>query len=317
MERDQETDATGNEGEWLPILPEKVAINSSNRITERRIRLWALVLDSRSVPCRIELSANKWRLLTSAEQLSSAINELQQFEEKNRDWPPPPPLQRPLAENTLATLSVLLLLALFHNMIQLDPVFPGQITFDWIELGSASGDWILSGQWWRVVTSLTLHVDGLHLISNITIGGVFILMLCRELGSGLAWSLLIFSGALGNLANAWIQPPSHSSVGASTLVFGAVGILAAISLLRYRMQLQSRWPLPLAAALAILALLGTEGKNTDIGAHLFGFAFGLILGLTAEYFIERHGHPGRYLNAMLSLLSACVVLASWRQALSI
>ena len=59
-----------------------------------------------------------------------------------------------------------------------------------------------------------------------------IVSLCRELGSGLAWSLLLGSGVLGNLANACLQLPDHRSVGASTVVFGAVGILAALNLLR-------------------------------------------------------------------------------------
>src|SRR6185369_4433376 len=110
----------------------------------------------------------------------------------------------------------------------------------------------------------TLHADLTHLLSNVTIGGIFIILLCRELGSGLAWSLLLGSGALGNLVNALVQAPTHRSVGASTAVFGAVGILAAISMVRYRHHLQRRWFIPVAAGLALLAILGTEGKNTDL-----------------------------------------------------
>ena len=104
-------------------------------------------------------------------------------------------------------------------------------------------------------------------------------------------------------------------MGASTVVFGAVGILAALSLVRNRRHLQSRWPLPVAAGLALLALLGTEGKQTDLGAHLFGFAFGIGLGLAAEYLVEKHGRPGPLLNALLALLSATVVVAAWWAAL--
>ena len=170
---------------------------------------------------------------------------------------------------------------------------------------------------WRLVTALTLHADDLHMFSNLAIGGLFIIFLCRELGSGLAWSLLLGSGILGNLANAFVQSPTHRSVGASTAVFGAVGILASLSLLRYRRQLKRRWLLPVAAALALLALLGTEGKHTDLGAHLFGFLFGLILGLMAEYLIIKKGPPGRLLNALLALLSIGTVIAAWWVALTI
>ena len=141
-------------------------------------------------------------------------------------------------------------------------------------------------------------------------------LLCRELGSGLAWSLLLAAGALGNLVNAFVQRSSHSSLGASTAVFGAVGILAAISLVRYREQLRQRWPLPVASALALLAVLGTEGRNTDLGAHLFGFVYGVCLGLIAEYLIGRHGRPGRLLNALLALLCCGIVATAWVLALT-
>ena len=244
-----------------------------------------------------------------------ACEELRLFEEENRNWPPQAPPAHPLAENTLATISVLILLATFHNLTQLDVTLFPFSQQDWVGLGNAQAARIVDGEWWRLVTALTLHADSLHLVSNLAIGGIFIIFLCRELGSGLAWSLLLGAGALGNLANAYAQPPSHSSVGASTTVFGAVGILAALSLVHYRQQLQQRWPLPVASALALLALLGTEGKNTDLGAHLFGFLFGICLGLITGNLLGRYGRPGRLLNALLAMLSAVVVVAAWWAAL--
>ena len=108
-----------------------------------------------------------------------------------------------------------------------------------------------------------------------------------------------------------MQSPGHRSVGASTAVFGAVGILAALSLVRHRHYLQRRWLLPVAAALALLALLGTEGKNTDLGAHLFGFVSGIVLGLVAEHQVGKHGRPGMVLNALLSLSCIIVVVLAW------
>ena len=123
------------------------------------------------------------------------------------------------------------------------------------------------------------------------------------------------SGIFGTLANAWYQPPYHTSVGASTLVFGAVGILAAVRVVRERDRVRKRWFLPVAGALALLAMLGTEGENTDIGAHLFGFLFGIILGLAVECLVERFGRPGPRGNALLALCSAAVPVAAWWAAL--
>ncbi len=301
-------------GEWLVVSPDPEEARGA--LTEQRTRLLALVLEARSLPCRIEPDGRGWQLLVPADHLAAAREELRLFEEENRNWPPPEPPALPLVENTLANLSVLILLATFHNLTQLDISLFGHHPVDWVDLGNAHAAKILDGQWWRLVTALTLHADWLHLISNLTLGGLFIVFLCRELGSGLGWSLLLTSGILGNLANACLQPPDHRSVGASTVVFGAVGILAAQNLLRYRRHRQRRWPLPAAAALALLALLGTEGKNTDLGAHLFGFLFGMGLGLVAEHLVGRHGRPGRRVNALLALLSTVVVAAAWWAALA-
>lgn len=314
MDRDTENLAAREE-EWLPINLAQVDRDAAPYVSERRAQLWALVLEARYLPCRIETGANGWQLLVPPRSLVVSTHELRLFEEENRDWPPKPPPATPITENTLATLSVLILLATFHNFTLLDSSLPGYFPQDWISIGNAHAERILEGQWWRLITALTLHADGLHLFSNLAIGGLFIVLLCRELGSGLAWSLLLGAGVLGNLANACLQLPDHRSVGASTLVFGAVGILAALTLVRYRGQLQKRWPLPFAAALALLALLGTEGKQTDLGAHLFGFAFGIILGLAAEKLLERHGRPGRWFNALLASICALLVGAAWSAAL--
>jgi membrane associated rhomboid family serine protease len=297
--------------EWLAVTPE----GEAGVHTESQVQLWSLVMSAREIPCRIVPHAGGWQLLVPAACQAVARRELTLFAEENRHWPPPEPPARPMVENTLATLSVLILLATFHNITRLHiPVF-GHPAPDWVYLGSAKAHLVKYGEWWRLVTSLTLHADLLHLVSNLAIGGVFVVALCRELGSGLAWSLLLTAGTLGNLANAYTQLPTHSSVGASTTVFGAVGILAALNLVRRRFHRQRRWALPVAAALALLALLGTEGKNTDLGAHLFGFIFGAGLGLITEWLVSHYGRPRRRLNALLTLASAVVVVAAWWVAL--
>ncbi|MDD2365787.1 MAG: rhomboid family intramembrane serine protease [Desulfuromonadaceae bacterium] len=271
----------------------------------------ALVLDSRIIPCCIEPFGNGWRLLVPEQQVESAIRELALYEEANKGWPPPIPVSRQLFENSLPTVSILLLLALFHNMTLLGISIPGVGSVDFNKLGAAHSQEIMDGKLWQCITALTLHTDLSHLLSNLLIGGAFILFLCREIGSGPAWTLLLFSGFLGNFLNAWLQSPDHRSVGASTAVFGAVGILTAISTLRYRHTVRKRWFVPVAAGFAILALLGTEGKNTDLGAHLTGFASGLLSGLSAEYIINRFGRPGGVLNIMLAFFSWALVLSAW------
>jgi membrane associated rhomboid family serine protease len=314
MDLEQEHTETP-EPEWLPIPLDRVDRWGEQRLSERRARLWALVLTSRYLEGRVERDETGWQLLVPAETLDAACQELRLFVEENRNWPPLLPPVRPMIENTLPTLSILILLATFHNITGLDLTIMGHHPVDWMEIGNAHSSQILNGQWWRLATALTLHVDWLHLLSNLAIGGIFVIYLCRDLGSGLAWSLLLASGMLGNLANAYVQLPSHSSVGSSTAVFAALGMLGALTVVRYRHHLRRRWPLPIAAALSLLALLGTEGKQTDLGAHLFGFLFGFVFGLLAEALVGYLGRPKRLLNALLALMSASVLLTAWWSAL--
>lgn len=306
-----ETHSTADDdGNWLPISPRNGA-----GTTKQLAHSWALVLDSRSIPCSIESDGNNWLLLVPEQHRESALRELQLHEQINSNWPPAIPAARQLVENTLPTVSILLLLATFHNLTLLGLALPERGILDLPELGMAHAAKIMNGQIWRCVTALTLHGGLVHLLGNLTIGGVFIILLCREFGSGLAWSLLLASGVFGNLINSWVQSPDHRSVGASTVVFGAVGILAAISTLRYRNHVRRRWFVPVAAGLALLAVLGTEGKQTDLGAHLFGFGCGFFFGLGAEFLVNRFGRPRWLLNSLLVILSGGVVAAAWWAAL--
>lgn len=304
-------DAPVPEEHWRAVPSQLSDPSGPSRLSQRQIQSWVLTLEARRIPFRVLVDGPGWQLLVPPECFAAALKELRHFEAENQNWPPPVPPSSPQVDNLFITLSVLGLLGIFHNLVQLqlDPF--GRSLIDWVGLGNADAGLIRDGEWWRTVTALTLHADGRHLLGNLLIGGCFILMLSRALGSGLAWSLLLASGGLGNLLNAWLQAPLHRSVGASTAVFGAVGLLAGIHLLRQR----QRWYLPLASALALLALLGSEGENTDLGAHLFGLGVGLVIGVPTGWLLGRRGLPSARLNALLALVSVLLVGGAWWLAL--
>lgn len=302
---------------WREVPADLQADGSEFRLTTKRLRDWSLVLQARRIPCRTRFEGTGGKLLVPVGQFERALEELRLHEEENLHWPPPPPQPRTQAENNMTTVAVLVLLATFHNVTLLDIHLAGRYPVDWVALGNAHAAKILDGELWRLFTSLTLHADWQHLLGNLLIGGIFIIRLARDLGSGLCWTLLLASGALGNLLNALLHDPSHRAIGASTAVFSAVGIIAALSVVRYRSSLRRRWPLPIAAALALLALLGTGGENTDLGAHLFGFGFGFLLGVGTEKLTGRRGRPGRRANILLALSAVAVICGAWSAALAL
>lgn len=299
------------ESDTWPALPP----GEQAPLTERRLQNAVLVLQARGLPFRTERFSRGWLLRVPPQHFDIACLELSLFEKENTGWPPPPPAPLPQRGNSLAPLCVLLLLATFHNLTRIPFSLNPPLLLDWVAAGDAHAGNILAGQWWRPITALCLHTDGLHLLGNLVFGALFIIRLCRGLGAGLAWSLILASGISGNLLNALLQTPDHRAIGASTAVFGAIALVAGINLIRYRSSLRRRWVLPLAAALALLALLGAEGERTDVGAHLLGFASGLFLGILAEFLTHRFGRPKGMLNALLALSCVTLLGSAWYAAL--
>lgn len=157
--------------------------------------------------------------------------------------------------------------------------------------GSMQAGALMDGEWWRAFTAMTLHGDFAHILGNSVFGVVVGMMVGRNLGSGLGWLLVLISGALGNLANAWLQADAFTSIGASTATFGALGMVGAFVWQKTGHQAFGlrRSMGPLFAAFALLAFTGVGGENTDVVGHFTGFAAGVVTGLAASGF-----HPERF-----------------------
>ena len=127
------------------------------------------------------------------------------------------------------------------------------------------------------------------------------------------WALILVSGALGNLVNATVYyPEPHYSVGASTAVFGALGLVTGVGLWgasRQRRQVWSmpRWILPAVSGLTLLGWLGVADGPVDVGAHFSGFACGATLGVFAARLRVRLEEYGR----LAGWLPIVAIAGSW------
>lgn len=162
-------------------------------------------------------------------------------------------------------------------------VASGLWPFDAFERGELNAAQVQSGQWWRAWTALTLHWDASHLVANLGAGIWFGTLAARQLGVGSAWFLIVTGAAAANLFDAQFGPSTYRSVGASTAVFTALGLMAAHSW-RARFHLPQRWAArwaPLVAGVVLLGWFGSAGEGTDLVAHALGFAVGGLLGILA------------------------------------
>jgi len=107
-----------------------------------------------------------------------------------------------------------------------------------------------------------------------------------------------------------VYKTGHSSIGASTAVFGALGLLTAWQFLR-RLEHPGRRIkalLPLGAGLALLGFLGSSA-HADILAHLFGFLSGLVIGfLYGKTAAKRFGTP---LQAAALITAIVILVRAW------
>jgi rhomboid protease GluP len=160
--------------------------------------------------------------------------------------------------------------------------------FQWLSDGSLTewganfGPYVRNGQYWRLVTSMFLHGNLLHLIVNAwglyQLGELFELLL----GSGRLLLVYFLSGIAGSVASVlFTEAPS---VGASGAIFGLMGALIAF-LLRRRENLTA----PAKSLLGQLVVwaginiaFGASTPTIDNAAHLGGCAAGLVLGLILQ-----------------------------------
>jgi membrane associated rhomboid family serine protease len=211
----------------------------------------------------------------------AAGDQLARFDRESVGWPPPPP--EPLIARRRVPLFTPLLWALgLLAAFRAQQRWPAAT-----ELGSLDASALFErGEWWRPGTALFLHGDVGHLVSNL-ISGVFVCSaVLATFGNRLGWTLLALASFSGNLASAALRhgTPYHS-VGASTAVFAGLGLLTgrALPLSRPVRGFQP-WRgliVPLGAGLTLLALYGAGGQRVDFGAHLCGFAAGLLGGVVA------------------------------------
>ena len=185
---------------------------------------------------------------------------------------------------------------------------------DWFVRGQMDAAGVRNGEWWRLLTALSLHADAAHLFGNAAFGSFFGYTVARYLGNGFGWLAIIASAALGNLVNSIVSGGDHRSIGASTAVFAALGLLSSYCWRRgFPVGASRRERLaPVIAGIGLLAFTGAGGENTDLGAHLFGFVAGFGAGLV----IARFGLPsGRRSQWIAGLAAVGLIVVSWAAAL--
>lgn len=253
---------------WIVVWTSNSRLGCSDR---------ALVLQSLGIPHEVVTDDGGCALVVPADYAAEAQDELEQYAREN--VAPPRVAPRPqivYRDGVPGAIAYLLTIGLVGWLAA-----RGAFGFDWLGAGRVDGELIRQGEWWRTLTALTLHSGVRHLLGNAGFGLFFGILAGRLVGSGVAWAAILVASGFANAANTILLESTHRSIGASTAVFAALGLVAGY-VWRAKLFAQDRWPYrvaPIVGGLALLAFTGTGDENTDIGAHLTGFVGGFAAGI--------------------------------------
>ncbi|MCP8971252.1 rhomboid family intramembrane serine protease [Ectobacillus ponti] len=142
--------------------------------------------------------------------------------------------------------------------------------------GAGCNSCTLQGEGWRLFTSLFLHADLQHLLSNASCLLMLGFFLEKQL-TPWTFSLLFFlSGLAGNVLTLLLMPAHFTHVGASGAVFGLLGAQIYIFYLQKQRYGHREFSLLLLALLLLVSATFLD-RTVNIAAHLGGLLAGGML----------------------------------------
>jgi membrane associated rhomboid family serine protease len=272
-------------------------------LSGKQAEMCALILAASNIECRVQKRKSGFQVNVRSKDFASALTVMSLYFQENPEAETiAPPAE--IRESDYSGIPAAVLLAVFYLAV-------GEDRHVFFKKFGSSASHILNGEIYRTVTSLMLHLDTVHLVGNMAAIALFGSTVCRIRGMGVGWLMIVLTGAIGNFCNAALYHSDHLAVGASTAVFGAIGILSAHQFwnkMTFPGQGVKAW-LPLAGGLALLGILGSGGGRVDLMAHLFGFSAGLLLETLYRFGVRTK--PIRTIQ-VLSLLSVAGIIAlSW------
>jgi rhomboid protease GluP len=248
-----------------------------------------LVVLAMGLPYWLVPEGERFRLQVERTFAAEVGEQMTRYERESVRWPPEP----------LGTVGPGSDLAwgtpLFWGLSLLASYWAQFLWPSWAVLGALEPAAIFqNAEWWRPLTALFLHGDLGHLVSNAIVGMFVFSAVLATFGRGPGWMLLALTAYSANAVSAALPHPGrYVAIGASTAVFAGLGLLTGVAAVHVRatppFQRWRRVGVPLCAGLVLFALWGAGGPRVDFGAHVCGFAAGLIGGALRGWFIRPEG----------------------------
>jgi len=146
-------------------------------------------------------------------------------------------------------------------------------TFVLIEHGAKYNPAIMDGAWWRLISSMFLHIGILHLFMNMLAAYYLGTVVERIYGSWRFLLIYFLSGIGGGIASFALSP--NVSAGASGAIFGLFGALLFFGLIYRRIFLKTMGS-GVLLVVGINLVFGFFFPQIDMAAHVIGLLTGFI-----------------------------------------
>lgn len=244
-------------------------------LSAQKADLIILVLTSQNIKTHVEQETGSFHILVAAADKKKALATIKAYYKENKFFRLKQQIQEiPLSSFKSFTAFFIMGLLWFVHALFLHY----HIHEDMVLKYGSSALFILQGETYRAITALFLHSDARHLLGNMAGMLIFGAPLITLSGFGTGPFMLLVCGTLGNLINAHLYRTAHLSIGASTSVMGAAGLLVAYQITRKQKPFSLNTLMPIFAGAVLVAML-SQGERTDVWAHVFGFLFGLFSGI--------------------------------------
>jgi len=269
---------------------------------------WGLVLASQGIEAIIDRGGQGWALLVEERDYPRAQDALAQYRVENRNWH----WRQPVPEAGLifhwgsVGWAAAIVAVYYWTAVR----FPGLRS-----AGILDSDKVARGQWWRLLTAVTLHQGPPHLMANASMGFILMGLAMARYGAGVALLATFLAGVAGNAADLLVYTQPHQSLGASGMIMGALGAITVQSFSFWRkIRPGGRFLFrALAAGVLILVLVGFS-QDSDVVAHVGGFIAGALFGCALGWVRPARLQSGPA-NAGAFFALAVLIATAWRLAL--